>query len=380
MLTFHKTCDELFFTFVAVTFAKICKNILTLLANKLNRYEHIMIKPHQITIKDIAKTLGISASTVSRALKDHPDISVETKRQVQQLAASVNYRPNALALGLRKSKTNTIGLIIPEIVHHFFSSVISGIDDIAYSTGYNTMICQTNESEERERINIQAMLDSRIDGFLISISKNTHTHDHLKRLQEDGIPMVFFDRVCEDLPSHRVITDDFEGARIATRHLIDVGCRRIAHLTGAESLVISRQRKDGYLTALRENGIKVENELIIEADSRQAVYDNIDKIITIAPEIDGIFAINDTTAIAAIQVLQKNGYRVPEDIAVIGFGDGPMSDIVSPTLSTVEQKGYEMGAEAMRMLIQQIENGIAEVDYETRVFTPILRPRESTRR
>lgn len=339
-----------------------------------------MIKSHQITIKDIARTLGISASTVSRALKDHPDISAETKRQVQQLASSVNYRPNALALGLRKSKTNTIGLVIPEIVHHFFSSVISGIDDIAYSTGYNTMICQTNESEEREKINIQAMLDSRIDGFLISISKNTHNYEHLKRLQDDGIPMVFFDRVCEDIPSHRVITDDFEGARTATRHLIDVGCRHIAHLTGAESLVISRQRKEGYMTALRENGIAVESELIIEADSREALNANSDKLITIAPEIDGIFAINDTTAIAAIQLLQKNGYNVPRDIAVIGFGDGPMSDIVSPTLSTVEQKGYEMGAEAMRMLTKMIESGTMPLDYETRVFTPTLRPRESTRR
>lgn len=339
-----------------------------------------MNKPHQITIKDIAKTLGISASTVSRALKDHPDISAETKRQVQQLASSVNYRPNALALGLRNSKTNTIGVIIPEIVHHFFSSVISGIDDVAYSTGYNTMICQTNESIEREKSNIQAMLDQRIDGFLISISKNTTEYTHLKQLQEDGIPVVFFDRICEDLPSHKVITDDFAGARIATKHLIDVGCKRIAHLTGAAGLLISQQRKEGYVTALREAGIAVEPELIIEADSREALHANSDKLITIAPEIDGIFAINDTTAITAIQILQKNGYNVPRDIAVIGFGDGPMSEIVSPTLSTVEQKGYEIGAEAMRMLTRQIESGIINLDYETRVFTPILRPRESTKR
>lgn len=339
-----------------------------------------MNKPHQITIKDIAKTLGISVSTVSRALKDHPDISEETKRQVQQLASSVNYRPNALALGLRKSKTNTIGIVIPEIVHHFFSSVISGIDNVAYATGYNTMICQTNENVEREKSNIQAMIDSRIDGFLISISKDTTDFSHLKRLQDDGYPVVFFDRVCEDLPSHRVITDDFEGARIATRHLVSVGCRRIVHLTSAPSLVISRQRRSGYLMALRESGIEVDESLIFQADSRESVYAQVEKLVSMAPHIDGIFAINDTTAIAAIQVLQQNGFRVPEDIAVIGFGDGPMSEIVSPTLSTVEQKGYEIGAEAMRMLTRQIEGGVMNSDFETRMFTPVLHPRESTRR
>ncbi|MBR6252071.1 MAG: LacI family DNA-binding transcriptional regulator [Bacteroidales bacterium] len=339
-----------------------------------------MNKPHQVTIKDIARTLGISASTVSRALKDHPDISAETKRQVQQLASSVNYRPNTLALGLRKSKTNTIGIVIPEIVHHFFSTVISGIDDVAYNAGYNTMLCQTNESEERERSSIQNMIDMRIDGFLISVSKNTTQFDHLTNLATDGIPVVFFDRVCEGLPSNRVITDDFEGARIATRHLISQGCKRIAHLTSASSLIISKQRRDGYTTALREAGLEVNPDYIIEADSREAIIANSDKLITIAPEIDGLFAINDSTAITAIQLLQRNGYNIPRDIAVIGFGDGPLTEIVSPTLSTVEQKGYEMGAEAMRMLIRQMESGIINTEYETRVFTPILQPRESTRR
>ncbi len=339
-----------------------------------------MNKPHQITIKDIARTLGISASTVSRALKDHPDISAETKRQVQQLASSVNYRPNTLALGLRKSKTNTIGIVIPEIVHHFFSTVISGIDDVAYNAGYNTMLCQTNESEERERSSIQNMIDMRIDGFLISMSKNTTDYTHLTNLAADGIPVVFFDRVCDIMPSHRVITDDFEGARIATRHLISQGCKHIAHLTSASSLTISRQRKEGYTTALREAGLEVNPDYIIEADSREAIIANSDKLITIAPEIDGLFAINDSTAIAAIQILQRNGYNVPRDIAVIGFGDGPLTEIVSPTLSTVEQKGYEMGAEAMRMLIRQMESGIISTEYETRVFTPILQPRESTRK
>lgn len=338
------------------------------------------MKSHPITIKDIAKTLGISPSTVSRALKDHPDISAETKRQVQQLAKSINYRPNALALGLRKSKTNTVGIIIPEVVHHFFSTVISGIDDMGNKLGYNIMICQTNESEEREARNIQALLDSRVDGLLISISKNTRNTDHLSSLVEQGIPTVFFDRVCDDIESHRVITDDFEGARIATHHLINIGCKRIAHLTGAPALAISRQRMEGYLTALKEAELPVDNDNIIMSDSREDIIQNSDKLITIAPNIDGIFAINDSTAIGAMQVLQRNGYRVPEDIAVIGFGDGPLTTLVSPTLSTVEQKGYDIGAEAMRMLTQQIEKGIVETNFQTRVFTPTLQVRESTMR
>ncbi len=339
-----------------------------------------MNKPHQITIKDIARTLGISPSTVSRALKDHPDISTETKQQVQQLASQVNYRPNTLALGLRKQKTNTIGIIIPEIVHHFFSTVISGIDDVAYSAGYNTMLCQTNESIERERNSIQSMIDMRIDGFLVSLSKSTNDYSHLQRLIDDGIPVVFFDRICPSIISHRVITDDFEGAHVATRHLIEQGCKNIAHLTSTASLTISNQRREGYLTALREAQLPVRQEYIIEADSREAVRLQSDKLLTIAPEIDGLFAINDSTAIAAIQLLQRNGYNVPNDIAVIGFGDGPQTEVVSPTLSTVEQKGHEMGAEATRLLLKQIEMGIITTDFETRIFTPILHPRESTRR
>ena len=339
-----------------------------------------MNKPHQITIKDIARELGISVSTVSRALKDHPDISTETKKQVQQLASQFNYRPNTLALGLRKQKTNTIGVVVPEIIHHFFSSVISGIDDVAYSAGYSTILCQTNEDSERERKCIQNMLDMRADGFLISISKSTTDFSHLQRLTEDGIPIVFFDRVCDDLITSRVITDDFEGARIATRHLLEQGCRNIVHLTGPDTLGICRQRREGYATALREAGIEVDPNKIIVADSPESLTAQSDKLITIAPDIDGIFALNDSTAITAIQLLQRNGYRVPSDIAVIGFGDGPQTEVVSPTLSTVEQKGYEMGAEAMRMLIRQMEEGVASSEYETRIFTPILRPRESTKR
>lgn len=338
------------------------------------------MKSHQVTIKDIARTLGISPSTVSRALKDHPDISPETKQQVQNFAKSVNYRPNALALGLRKSKTNTIGVIIPEIVHHFFSSVISGIDNVAYGRGYNVMICQTNENSQREITDVQALIDNRVDGILVSMSKNTFSFDHFQNIIDNGIPLVFFDRVCESIESHRVIADDFQGARIAVRHLIEKGCRRILHLSGPQHLLISKNRKDGYVMALKENDIEYDESLVLYCDSRESVIANEDKILGIASDIDGIFTVNDSTAIAAMQLLQRNGYKIPQDIAVVGFGDGPNASIASPTLSTVEQKGFEIGQEAMTMLARQIEGGIVEVDFETRIFTPVLHPRESTDR
>ncbi len=338
------------------------------------------MKQRHITIKDIAKTLGVSASTVSRALKDHPDISDETKQQVQQLAQSVKYRPNTLALGLRKSKTNTIGVVVPEIVHHFFSTVISGMDDAAYERGYSTVICQTNENADRERINIQTLLDSRVDGMLISVSKSTENIDHFRVVADNDIPVVFFDRVCEDIPSHRVITDDFEGARIATRHLLDVGCQRIAYFSSAPSLIISKNRLEGYKTALGERGIDFDPELVVECDSMEKALQISERIITLAPDIDGIFAINDDTAIGVIKVLRQNGYRIPDDIAVIGFGDGPHTMLVEPTLSTVQQKGYDIGYTAMERVIEQIEKDIVEIDFETRIFTPTLVARESTRR
>ncbi len=338
------------------------------------------MKSHQVTIKDIARTLGIAPSTVSRALKDHPDISPETKQLVQTFAKKVNYRPNALALGLRKSKTNTIGVIIPEIVHHFFSSVISGIEDVAYGKGYNVMICQTNESFERETINVQALIDNRVDGILVSMSKNSLVFDHFQDIIDNGIPLIFFDRVCESIESHRVIADDFEGARIATKHLIDKGCRRILHLAGPQHLLIGKNRQEGYVMALKEHDIPVREALIYNCDTREGVFENGDKILSLAADIDGVFSVNDSTAIAVMQLFQRNGYRIPEDIAVIGFGDGPNASIAYPPLSTVEQKGYEIGQEAMRMLSAQIENALVEVEFETRIFTPVLHPRESTSR
>jgi len=334
--------------------------------------------PHQITIKDIAKILGISASTVSRALKDHPDISPKTKTMVQTFAKKVHYRPNALALNLRRSKTNTIGIIIPEMVHHFFSSVLAGIDKIAYDAGYNVMICQSNENYEREISDAQALLDNRVDGILMSLSKTTHKLDHINNLLDHGLPLVFFDRAPEELSVDKVIIDDLMGAKIATHHLISIGCKKILHLAGPQHLQIGKRRRQGYEDALTENGMEYNPNYVIKCDTMDEVYANAGQILEMASEIDGIFAVNDSTAIAAMQVLMKNDIKIPDHISVIGFGDGPNAKIAYPPLSTVEQKGIEMGQEAVKLLIKQIEENEVTTESSTKVLTPVLRIREST--
>lgn len=337
-----------------------------------------MIKSHLISINDIARALGISPSTVSRALKDHPDISTETKKQVQAYAEKVNYRPNALALSLKRQRSNTLGLIIPEIVHHFFSSVISGIESVAYAKGYRVIICQSNEDYKREVMNAQALLDNRVDGVLASVSKTSTDWGHFKDLIDSGIPIVFFDRVCEEVETDRVVSDDLEASHLATSHLFSCGRRKIMHLASPEHLPIGKLRREGYLRAHAENGIDTKPEYIINCDTREEVLLKREQILALAPEIDGIFTVNDFTAIAVIQLLQENGYRIPDDISVAGFGNDPIASIVTPSLTTVEQKGFEMGQQAVEILIRRLENPTAFIDFKTITIGTSLVKRKST--
>ncbi|MDY0101310.1 MAG: LacI family DNA-binding transcriptional regulator [Lentimicrobium sp.] len=336
------------------------------------------MKSSLISINDIARALGISPSTVSRALKDHPDISTETKRIVKEYAEKVNYRPNALALSLKRQRSNTLGLVIPEITHHFFSSVISGIEELAYGKGYRLIICQSNEDYHREVINTQVLLDNRVDGILISISKSTHDHGHFKDLIDSGIPLVFLDRVSEVIETDKVVTADFEGALIATSHLLERGCRNILHLASPGHLHVGRQRCDGYKKALANYGIEPDPSLILQCDTSQEVYQMKEVILQLAPNIDGIFAVNDFTAIAAMQILQKNGFKIPDDIAVTGFGNDPIASIACPPLTTVEQRGFEMGRQAVEILIRRIEDPATFIDFQTRIIPVSLEKREST--
>jgi LacI family transcriptional regulator len=315
------------------------------------------MKYNQVTIKDIARELGISPSTVSRALKDHPDISPETKKAVNELAEKLNYTPNIVALSLRQSKTNTIGVVIPEIVHFFFSTVISGIEDVAYSAGYNVILTQSNESFAREAINIKALFNSRVDGMLISLSRETSTFDHIEAMLAKGVPMVFFDRVYDNGNSSMVVVDDLSGSKDATRHLIEQGCKRIIHLEGPPNLAISKQRLEGFLEVMKEYNMPVDKDTIVACPLGSIEEGKLvmEKILESPNPPDGVFATSDPTAMGAMQAIRNKGLKIPQDIAVVGFSNWLFSSMMDPPLSSVHQPGFEMGQEAAKLLIRHIE-------------------------
>lgn len=337
------------------------------------------MKGHQTTIKDIAKVLGISPSTVSRALKDHPDISPKTKEKVKKLAEQLQYRPNAIALSLKHSKSFTIGLIIPEIIHHFFSSIISGVSDVAYASGYKVMITQSNESYEREVADAQALLASRVDGVLISVSKETTNYEHLKNLEKNGIPMVFFDRAVESISTDKIVVDDVNGAFQAVTHLIEQGCKNIMHLAAPAHLLISKNRLEGYKRALNKANIPFNENLIVQCDTYNGSIERIENLIkTKEIEFDGVFAVNDATAIGAMRGIKNAGLKVPDDVKVVGFTNGLISLMTEPQLSTIEQHGFEMGQIAARILLNRIDNQDEFYIPETRVLKTELVIRESS--
>ena len=314
------------------------------------------MKGRQVTIKDIARQLNISPATVSRALKDHPDISKSTQKAVVELAASLNYQPNSIALSLRSKRTYTIGVIVPEIIHFFFSSAISGIEDVAYQAGYNVIICQSNESYEREVSNVNTLINNRVDGILISVSKNTKDTTHLKKITDLGIPLVFFDRVCDDIDAHKVIVEDEKGAYEAVKHLIDQGYKKIAHLAGPETLIISKNRINGYVKALKDHHIEVDESLMMEADNKEAGMEAMKKLLARPDRPDAIFTVNDNAAIGALQVIKRAGYKVPEDIALIGFSDDQkITSLVEPHLSSIAQPAFKIGQTAGELFLKQIE-------------------------
>ncbi len=338
------------------------------------------MKPHNVTIKDIARELGVSPSTVSRALKDHPDISPETKRQVRELVEKLKYKPNAVALSLRNRKTNIIGVIVPEMVHHFFSSVISGIEEAAMAGGYNVMIFQSNENYEREVLNVQSLMSSRVDGALASISKTSKKFGHFRDLINNDIPLVLFDRVCDELETDKVIVDDFNGAFTAVEYLISTGCRRIAHFAAPQHLLIGYQRQRGYITALEKNGLEVDYNLIVKCDTHDEALEVTPKIMNRENPPDAIFAVNDMTATGILKVLKRLNLKVPDDISVAGFTDGLVSTVTDPPLTTVSQHGFELGKRAAEILLDRIRSGIEIKTLVQEVIPTELVVRESTRR
>jgi LacI family transcriptional regulator len=337
-----------------------------------------MKKGHQVTMKEIAKKLGVSVSTISRALKDSPELHVETKRKIVEMAKEMNYQPNLLAQSLRISRTNTLGVIVPEITSHFFASCISGIQDHAIKRGYNVMICQSNESLEQEKANIKTLVASQVDALLISLSRETNHFEHLEDLYSREIPFVLFDRVHEEMPVSKITFNDFGGAYQVTKHLIETGCKNVMYVSGPEDLYISKKRKEGYLKALNEFGLTERPELIKITDlTTEGNLKVAQEIIDMNPRPDGVFCMIDPLAVDVLTHWKSKGIHIPEDISLAGFTNNPTSAVVEPPLTTVSQPGYEMGKLAVSHLLDQLD-GLASDDPISIVLETTLVVRKST--
>lgn len=316
-----------------------------------------MGKKH-ISLKDLAKELKVSISTVSRALKNHPDISPELTKKIQQLAKNWNYTPNPLAMGLLRQQTKMIGVIIPDIVTHFYSSIISGIEEVAKKHGYFIVIASSNESMEKEIESVENLLKSRVEGFIVCLSQETNNFTHFEKLISNEIPLVFFDRICESLEVPAVIADGVDATKKITQHFYENGCKKIAYISGPEHLNISKNRKEGYLVGLKACGLKFDPNFLVECNLSAKDATRATKQLLSNTELpDAIFGLNDTIAFAAMKEIKKHGLKIPDDIALVGFTDEFHSTVVEPSLTSVTHPTLEMGTEAAKLFFQVIEKG-----------------------
>jgi DNA-binding LacI/PurR family transcriptional regulator len=337
------------------------------------------MNPASVTIKDIAKLLGISKSTVSRALSEHHDVNVETRKRILEVAHKLNYQPNTIALNLKQQRTNTIGVIIPETVNRFFAKAIGGIQRVANIAGYNVMICQSDESVLTEKNNLRSLIGAHVDGILISVSGETDRTDHFSALQHKNIPVVFFDRIQEDLETSQVYTDNYDIAFSGTEHLIKEGCRRIAIVAGPQNLYNSRNRLKGYIDALKKHDITVDENYIVRAHFRGSNVEAYTKqLINLQQKPDAVFAINDYAAVEMIHVFKKHGFRIPQDIAILGFNNDHIGRFTEPSLSTIDLSAYDMGVAAAEILLQQIKE--PGYPFQKRLIKSELIVRNSSRR
>ena len=342
----------------------------------------------KITLKQIARELDVSISTVSKALRDSGEISEDTRQKVQAFAKLYNYRPNNIALSLKNRKTKTIGVIIPEIVHHFFSKVISGIELVANKRGYNVIIGLSNESFDKEVINMQMLANGSIDGFILSIAKETlqqQDYHHFKETINQGMPIVMFDRIVNEIHCDKVIIDDLKGSRNAVAKLLSNGCKNVAIITTKDYVNVGKLRTQGYLAALEDYKITPDTNLILKVDDELVSEDHLDSLekqieglFQKFKNIDGVFAVNELYAIIAMKVARNLGMKIPEDIQFIGFTDGVLSKHATPSLTTVSQHGQEMGQAAAKLLIDNLERDDEEERYTTIVIETELVERNST--
>ncbi|MBL4663187.1 MAG: LacI family DNA-binding transcriptional regulator [Flavobacteriaceae bacterium] len=342
----------------------------------------------KLTLKKIARELDVSISTVSKALKDSSEIGKDTKDKINAFAKLYNYRPNNIALSLKNQKTKTLGIICPEIAHHFFTTVISGIEKVANDRDYTVIIGLSNESFEKEVTNMSKLANGSIDGFLISVSKETQLrkdYHHLTEVIDQGMPIVMFDRTVDEIKCDKVIVDDVKGAKEAVLKLITEGCLNIAIITTEDHVSVGSLRTSGYKQALLEKGIPFNETYVLKLDdqfnneeSHEILVKHILNFLKQNPNIDGVFAVNEKYALTAIKAAQLLSKNIPNDIKVIGFSDGVLSKYATPSLSTVNQHGKELGELAAQLLIERIENEETELPYRTEVVATELILREST--
>jgi LacI family transcriptional regulator len=343
----------------------------------------------KVTLKQIARELDVSISTVSKSLKNSTEIGEDTRQKVQAFAKLYNYKPNLIALSLKNRKTKTIGIIIPEIIHHFFATVISGIEHYANQKGYNVMVCLSDESFDKEVINMEMLANGSIDGFIMSLSKETQQKKdfhHISEVINQGMPVVMFDRVTNDVLCDKVIIDDGLAAFDAVQYLIDKGFKKIGLITTIDYVSVGKLRTEGYRKALHSNDIKIDENRILKIEDIENCSDEIEAFLK-TNSFDAIFAVNELFAVTAIKAANKIGLTIPNDISLIGFTDGIISKYSSPSITTVSQNGVKMGQKAAKMLIERLEADVEEnIDYEehdehykTEVIETNLIERESTK-
>lgn len=334
------------------------------------------------TLKQIAKELGVSVSTVSKALNNSAEISEATKTKIQEFAKLKNYKPNIVALNLKNRQTKTIGVILPNILNSFFAKVFTGIEKVAEEKGYHIITCISNESLEKEIHAMELLSNGTVDGFILSISEESQKQNYFEHFIDcinDDVPIVMFDRVTDQVKCDKVIVDDLDSAFSATKHLIDTGCKKIALLSTIDNLSVGKLRAKGYYKALEENNIHCDESIIILTDS-SAEFDEELKTLFATQKIDAVFALDEHASVSSLKCGVENGYAIPENLSIIGFADGVWSRRLTPSLSTVSQHGPEIGEAAARLLIQRLEYKKEENFYKTTVVKTELRQRESTRK
>lgn len=335
-----------------------------------------------ITMKDIARELGVSVATVSRALKDSPRISTKQKERIKTFAREHNFYPNLTAEKLRHNRvrpSNIIGVIIPQIAHYYFSTILSGIEKQARIRGYNIIVAQSEERYDLEKIICEHFIENRVCGIIVSQAKDTVKYDHFEKLNQMGIPVVFYDRICTGINANRVVVDDYMGAFTAVTHLIETGCRRIAFYGASMNLEISKNRYNGYRDALLRHGMKADSSLEFICDNREDAEEITPKVLKRPDRPDAFFAINDDTAIAILYTAKRMGLKVPEEVSICGFTNGERAMACDPMLTTVEQRGHMVGEEAVDVLVAHVEGLLPKGKVEKKVVRTRLVVRGTTR-